>query len=97
MNNILELSDKIDNEPDITKKIKMINELNIQIEKQREYYNSILLKIENLSINFDKKYLDKNIEYLEDLFNKSTDLEQKINIYYHINKYYNDKLTELLN
>jgi hypothetical protein len=102
MDYILELSNKIDNEMCINKKMAMIKELNILIDKQKEHYNNLILELNNLNNNFDieKKYIKKAIEKLEELFNKphiSNDIEEKINIYYSINKYYNDKLIELFN
>ncbi len=99
MNNILELSNKIDNETNFTNKMKMINELNILIEKQKEYYNEMIMKIDSSQSNLiESKYKNKSIEELEELFNKipsGCDIEEKINIYNAINKYYNDKLIEL--
>ena len=98
MNNILELSNQIDKEltsgGNINNKIKMINELNILIEKQKEYYNEMILQINSSqSIKIESKYKKKSIEELEELFNDPTiNIEEKINIYNAINKYYNDKL-----
>lgn len=102
MNHILELSNKIDNEITFDNKMKMINELNILIEKQKEYFNDLIIKInssESIKINKNDsyKYKKKSIEELEELFNNNSDIEEKINIYYAINKYYNDKLKELNN
>jgi hypothetical protein len=102
MNHILELSNKIDNENNINNKMKMINELNILIEKQKEYFNDLIIKInssESIKINKTEscKYKNKSIEELEELFNNKSDIEEKINIYHVINKYYNDKLNELNN
>ncbi len=98
MNNILELSNKIDICVDINNKMKMINELNSLIEKQKDYFNELIIKINSSeSINIiNNKYKKKSIEELEELFNNSNvDIEEKINIYYAIDKYYNDKLKEL--
>jgi hypothetical protein len=96
MNNILELSNKIESTVDINNKMKMINELNSLIEKQKDYFNELITKINSSeSIKIDSKYKKKSIEELEELFNNSSDIEEKINIYYSIDKYYNDKLKEL--
>ena len=100
MNNILELQEKIDNQSttscDIYNKIKMINELNILIEQQKEYYKEIILQINSSqSIKIENKYKKKSIEELEELYNKSNSIEDKINIYNAINKYYNDKYKEI--
>ncbi len=97
MNNILELSNKIDNESTINNKMKMINELNSLIEKQKDYYNEMIIQINSNSndIKIESKYKKKSIEELEELYENTTNIEDKINIYIAINKYYNDKLKEL--
>ncbi len=95
MNNILELSNKIDNESTINNKMKMINELNSLIEKQKDYYNEMIMKINSNDIKMESKYKKKSIEELEELYENTTNIEDKINIYIAINKYYNDKLKEL--
>ena len=96
MNKILELSNKIESTVDINNKMKMINELNSLIEKQKDYFNELIIKINSSeSIKIDSKYKKKSIEELEELFDNSSDIEEKINIYYSIDKYYNDKLKEL--
>jgi hypothetical protein len=98
MNNILELSNKIESTVDINNKMKMINELNSLIEIQKEYFNELIVKINSSeSIKVDSKYKKKSIEELEELFDNSSDIEEKINIYNSIDKYYNDKLKELYN
>ena len=94
MNNILELSENINKCSDINKKINMVNELNDLIKKQIDY-------LENIDIDEptnDNKYNNKTIEELEELFNNKSinnNIEDKINIYHAINKYYNNKLNEL--
>jgi hypothetical protein len=98
MNNILELSNKIDKETDFNNKMTMINELNSLIEKQKDYYNEMIMQInsKDININIESKYKKKSIDDLEELFNNSNNIEDKINIYNAINKYYNYKLKELL-
>ncbi len=100
MNNILELSNNIDNEIDINKKMKMINELNILIEKQKDHYNQLTLQITqeiSQNIKIESKYKNKTIEELEELFNSKNNIEDKISIYYAINIYYNNIINKLFN
>lgn len=92
MNNIIKLSEEINECKNINNKIKMINDLNELIETEIDNLKDLETKInENSNIfKIPIKYKKKSIEELEDLYNSTNDINEKYIIYECINKYYNN-------
>ncbi len=97
MDNINELSEKINNCKNINDKIKMINELNELIDNEIDKLKDLENKLNNNELNFKIpiKYKNKSIEELEELYNSTDDLNNKYIIYQCINKYYNMNLIKI--
>ena len=83
INKIYETIETIENNDE---KIKMITELNQKISLQKESYNKLLESINTIPSNFKllDKYKKLTVDEMEELLNKTDDIEEKINIYYHI-------------
>lgn len=97
MDNINELSEKIDNCKNIDDKIKMINELNELIDIETDKLKDLENELNNNELNFKIpiKYKKKSIEELEELYNSTDNLNDKYIIYQCINKYYNMNLIKI--
>jgi hypothetical protein len=96
MNEIEELNMKIEKCNDINEKINYIQKLNNIIDKEINSLNNLLDTdlIEN-TFKIPNKYKKISIEELEELFNKTNDIYEKIIIYNCINYKYNNIMDEL--
>jgi hypothetical protein len=91
MDKIIELSDKIDNSSNMNDKIKLIKELNEMIEIEKKKLNNILDNdIKNIKTKIPIKYKKMPIDELEDEFEKCNNINEKILIYFAIDKYYSN-------
>ena len=100
MEEIIALSETINKTVNITDKIKLIKNLNsmIEIEKHKLNYiydQMVSNKISDYKIKIPAKYKKLNIEELEELFNKTEDINDKISIYLAIERAYNNISEEL--
>lgn len=100
MEEIINLSETINKIVNITDKIKLIKNLNnmIEIEKTKlnYIYNQMVSnKIGDCKIKIPVKYKKLNIEELEELFNKTEDINDKISIYLAIERAYTNISDEL--
>ena len=100
MEEIIILSETINKTISITDKIKLIKNLNTMIEDEKTklnyIYNQIVSnKINDYKIKIPAKYKKLNIEELEELFNKTEDINEKISIYLAIERAYNNISDEL--
>ena len=96
MNEIEELNMKIEKCNDINEKINYIQKLNNIIDKEINSLNNLLESelIEN-TFKIPNKYKKNSIEELEELFNKTNNIYEKIIIYNCINYKYNNIMDEL--
>jgi hypothetical protein len=95
---INDLVNKIKNTDDINEKVSLIKELNINIEKEELNLNNILnnnLDEINNKLKIPIKYKKMSIDELEDLFENTNDLNEKIIIYQAINRFYNNVIDDL--
>ena len=100
MEEIIALSETINKTVSITDKIKLIKNLNSMIEDERNKLNYIYdqmvsNKIINCKQKIPLKYKKLNIEELEELFNKTEDINDKISIYLAIERAYTNISDEL--
>ena len=86
MEQINQMNETIENTTNSEEKIKLINELGKFIENENITLNKTIDSINNtkdLSIYIiPSKYKTLSQEQLEEIFNKCTDINEKINIYY---------------
>jgi hypothetical protein len=94
MDKIIELSDKIDNITNINDKIKLIKSLNEMIEIEKKNLNNIIDN-NNIKTKIPIKYKKMSIDELEEEFEKSNNINEKIIIYSAIDKYYSNIEEEL--
>ena len=102
MEEIIILSETINKTVSITDKIKLIKNLNTMIEDEKTklnyiYNQMVSNKISDFKIKIPVKYKKLNIEELEELFNKTEDINDKISIYLAIERAYNNIYDELFN
>jgi hypothetical protein len=96
MDKIIELSEQIDNISNINDKVRLIKTLNELIEIEKNNLNNILNSdIKNFKTKIPLKYKKMSIDELEQLFNESTNINDKILIYMAIDKYYTNIEEEL--
>jgi uncharacterized FlaG/YvyC family protein len=96
MDKILELSDKIDATININDKIKLIKELNEMIEVEKNNLNFLLNNdIKNLKIKILPKYKKMTINELEEAYETTNNINDKVSIYLAIDKYYTNIEEEL--
>ena len=92
MDEIIKLSEKINIESNTNTKVKMINTLNKMIETEKNELNNILQQYSNntnellKSYKIPIKYKKCSLDELEELFNKSNNINEKIILYRTINK-----------
>ena len=98
MDEIIKLSENISTNINIEEKIKMVNTLNDMIKTERTNLNYLLEnKLVNLKVKIPLKYKKMSIEELEIEFNNSNNINDKISIYYALDKAYNNICSELFN
>ena len=96
MDKIFELSEKIDNIKNINDKIKLIKTLNEMIEAEQNNLNFLLNNdIKNLKIKILPKYKKMTIDELEEEFDKTNNINDKVSIYLAIDRYYTNIEEEL--
>ncbi len=98
MDKIIKLSEEIDQIPNINEKIKLIKTLNELIENEKTNLNNILSNDITSSCIKTKtpiKYKKMSIDELEEEFEKTNNINDKISIYVAINKYYTNIEEEL--
>ena len=96
MDRILELSDKIDKIMNINDKIKLIKDLNEMIEVEKNNLNFLLNNdIKNLKIKILPKYKKMTINELEEAYETTNNINDKVSIYLAIDKYYTNIEEEL--
>jgi hypothetical protein len=93
---INELVKKIKNTNDINEKVTFIKELNCNIEKEELNLNNILNNnLDEIKIKIPIKYKKMSIDELEDSFENTNDINEKIIIYQAINRFYNNIIDDL--
>jgi hypothetical protein len=93
---INELVEKIKNTNDINEKVTFIKELNCNIEKEELNLNNILNNnLDEIKIKIPIKYKKMSIDELEDSFENTNDINEKIIIYQAINRFYNNIIDDL--
>jgi hypothetical protein len=96
MDKILELSEQIENSSNINDKVKLIKTLNELIEIEKTNLNFILnTDIKNLKTKIPIKYKKMSIDELEEAFETTNNINNKIVIYLAIDKYYSNIEEEL--
>jgi hypothetical protein len=96
MDKILELSEQIDKISNINDKVKLIKTLNELIEIEKTNLNFILnTDLKNLKTKIPIKYKKMLIDELEEAFEKTNNINDKIIIYTAIDKYYSNIEEEL--
>ena len=99
MDKIIELSEQIDNISNINDKVRLIKTLNELIELEKTNLNIILdnniKNIKNIKTKIPIKYKKMSIDELEQAFNESNNINDKIIIYTAIDKYYTNIEEEL--
>ena len=98
MDKIIELSEEIDQLSNINDKVKLIKILNELIEAEKLNLNNILnsnIITSNLKTKIPIKYKKMSIEDLEEEFDKTKNINDKIIIYLAIDKYYTNIEEEL--
>jgi hypothetical protein len=99
MDKIIELSEEIDKISNINEKVKLIKTLNELIEYEKINLNKILNSdtktFGNIKTKIPIKYKKMSIDELEDEFNKTNNINDKIVIYLAIDKYYTNIEEEL--
>jgi hypothetical protein len=93
---INDLVNKIKNTDDINEKVTFIKELNMNIEKEELNLNNILNNnLDEIKIKIPIKYKKMSIDELEDSFENTNDINEKIIIYQAINRFYNNIIDDL--
>jgi hypothetical protein len=96
MDEIIKLSETIDNTININEKVNMIQLLNGMIQKEKTELNNILENnISNLKVKIPLKYKKMSINELEELFNNTSNINEKIIIYHAITKSIENVITEM--
>ena len=96
MENILKLADNINNSDNINDKIKMIQNLNVEIINEKNRLNNILeSNLDDIKIKIPIKYRKCSLEELEEYFKESNDINEKLIIYHSITKIINNITDEL--
>ena len=96
MDKILELSEQIEKSSNINDKVKLIKTLNELIEIEKTNLNFILnTDIKNLKTKIPIKYKKMSIDELEEAFETTNNINNKIVIYLAIDKYYSNIEEEL--
>ncbi len=97
MDKIIKLSEEIDQIKNINEKVKLIKTLNELIEDEKNNLNNILNS--NITSSSNKKipikYKKMLIDELEEEFEKTNNINDKISIYMAIDKYYTNIEEEL--
>ncbi len=98
MEKIVQLSEQIDKLTNINEKVKLIKTLNDMIEEEKNHLNFLLNNdIKNIKIKIPVKYKKMTIDELENEFNKTIDINDKLSLYSAIDKYYTNIEEELFN
>jgi hypothetical protein len=96
MDEITKLVEGISITVNIADKAKKITNLNNMINIERKQLNNILENnIDDMKIKIPLKYKKMTLDELEDLFNNTTDINEKITIYHAICKNINNITDEL--
>ncbi len=91
MEAINELAQNINKCVNITEKVKMIETLNNMITTERNLLNNILdNNIDEMKIKIPLKYKKMTLDELEEIFNITDDINEKIVIYHSIVKVINN-------
>ena len=91
MEAINELAENINKCTNITEKVKMIESLNIMITTEKNVLNNILdNNIDEMKIKIPLKYKKMSLDELEEIFENTEDINEKIIIYHSIIKVINN-------
>ena len=94
MDKIQECANIIDSSNSITEKVELINKINIMISDERERLHSIQETLDKPG-KIPSKYKKLTLEELQELFDKSVDINEKVSVYCAINYNINNTINSL--
>jgi hypothetical protein len=96
MDEIIKLTEIIDQSNNIDEKLNYIKQLHNLINLQKNELNNILKNdIDNIKIKIPAKYKKMSLEQLEELFNSTLNINEQITIYHTMNRIINNISDEL--
>jgi len=84
MDKIQECANTIDTSNSITEKVEQINKMNIMIAEERKHLQLIQDTLDKVG-KVPSKYKKLTLEQLQELFDKSSDINEKVSLYCAIN------------